>query len=139
MSIAAQCPCGQRYSVKDDLAGFLAPPIVVAAEPPADRPAVSPSFTVQVDHRLGSPRIGREPWFYAFLGFYAGLTMVLGLVQAGAVTVLYFTAKPADSALVDGGTLMRSWGIGFTAVLVAAVVLLALDAARQLRAIRAAR
>lgn len=84
------------------------------------------------------PAVPPEPWYYGFLVFYALACIVLG---AGQFLVVLGIAATAESDR-PGGSVVSStfvflslgWMLGLT--LVASPILLAVDAARNIRAIR---
>ena len=91
-----------------------------------------------------APRVPAEPWFYGFLEKYAQVVMGLGLVACGGSVLVGL----AGFAMIMGGhasgvdamtpflaTLGGALGI-IPILLAAAPVLLAVDAARNLRALR---
>lgn len=95
-----------------------------------------------------SAKMPREPWYYRFLATYAKVWLWLGLIQFGLVLaitayrLLILTAEGVLSGPFLGSIL---WGLAiplgislcflFALCLIAAPILLAVDAARNLRAI----
>src|SRR5207249_2457555 len=111
------------------------PPPVPQPAPPA-KASPPPAATIA--------RMPGEPWYYGFLDGYAKLCLALGIVQFGfcfLATVSSMSAPsrpepPADASLGMGLILACSFGVMVGTVLMSATVLLAVDAARNLRHLR---
>jgi hypothetical protein len=111
--------------VLDEDKKVVARPVATAAAPQPPRVPADP-----------------EPWYYGFLGVYATATMTVGLTVCGMIIIFgLYTAFPT----VDGETKFTPYGLVVGAIgaacvvpvlLASAPIFLAVDAARNLRAIR---
>lgn len=83
-----------------------------------------------------------EPWYYRFLELFAQIIMVFGLLAPGllcavGVFVLFFDDRAAKDSVPTGLIFLGAGAAAAVPVLlVSAPILLAVDAARNLRAIR---
>src|SRR5262249_60944737 len=84
-----------------------------------------------------------EPWYYSFLTAYAVLCMTLGVIQFAFVLLLWFGAQLyLEQRLASGITLLSGLAVVMSflgmlsALLLSAPILLIVDMARNIRAMR---
>jgi hypothetical protein len=165
--IEVRCPCGRIHTALDSAAGkkarcegcgatllipllaasallFGPPPGESVTEPADDGPPVelppepaSPA-AFEIPKLVRQPPAPSEPWFYWFLETYAWISMILGVGQLVVTAGVTFARFDPDSfALVALLPLLISLGWLLGIMLVSCLLLVAVDAARHLRAIRA--
>lgn len=167
MPITFRCQgCGKPMTAGDDLAGMKArckrcgetivippptdpdDPFPVAPDPPADPapasdPARPPGFG---EGGVGTtPGPDAEPWYYKVLEVYAVAVLFVGCSQAPlgliiGLNILLEPSRPEAAAPSPGGgaVLMGSLALLLGSILAAAPILLLVDLARNVRAMRTA-
>jgi hypothetical protein len=163
--IEVKCVCGRVYSALDSSAGkkikckgcgtFLVVPLLAPSAllfdqpddepadppeyraPPADDPAPPTSLFLDIPPPVPATAPPREPWFYRFLESYAWFCIIVGIVQFAIVASL--TLASLDWQALSFSSLVPaliSLAVLLEITLVSCPILLAVDAARNLRAIR---
>jgi hypothetical protein len=127
---AALCPkCREKCIVPD-------PDALPSAEPFSFRSTENE----QLDFDPLPPPPGPEPWYFGFLVFYAYLQLILGI--GGICFVIIYLLiivglmQRAASAWASASVMIGLIFVAFESLFFAAMILLAVDAARTLRAIR---
>jgi uncharacterized integral membrane protein len=159
MAITVRCGCGSEFDVPDGMAGrsgkcrrcgaavVVPDPAreAVLIEEPDDVgiPTIDAELdpiTVHVSDASAIVSFGPEPWYYGLIAGYAWFVVICGVMSAllmtVAIVILYAqaTEKPPIVALLLG--LLWPLGIVLAAMTIAAPILLAVDVARNIRAIR---
>jgi len=157
MAIEITCTCGRILNAPDSAIGKkgrckgCGKVIDIVTPPEPEKQNRVPDLGIQmededvpVDPRLAPPpppsvKIPPEPFYYGFLVFYAYTCITLGIVQFVVFLGLaVVAAQYADygQSVVLGSTVLWSLGVMLGVVLVSCPVLLAVDAARNVRAMR---
>lgn len=163
--IEITCQCGRMLKAPDSAIGKkgrckgcgseveILPPVVDEPETVDDEPMPDLAINVDEEDAPLDPKVGPpvpkpnpamppEPWFYGFLDGYAKLCVGLAVVQfllvlCGAVIGILTTMSENQRIPLVAGTVVLvslAWMLGI--ILVSCPILLAVDAARNLRAMR---
>lgn len=97
-----------------------------------DLPISAPIGTLATESR-GGRRMPPEPWYYGFLVLYSWVCIVIGVGQF-AYHLLLGTGQ--SGAVMNVGRVVVSFGSMLGIILVSCPILLAVDVARNIRAMR---
>jgi hypothetical protein len=156
MSITFACDCGRTINAPDTAAGKRARcpgcgdlvKVPIADDQDAVAMAMadasqSPPLAPAASGPARSHYVPPEPWYYSFLAFVAWIWTVLGVGQFLLVLFVFVGGgtvgvgpQRGDIAMALAPLLMISGGAMIGMLLSAGLVLLAVDAARNLRALR---
>jgi hypothetical protein len=127
---AALCPkCRKKCIVPDSF-----------SSPSADAVSPLPAEKELWDFDPLPPSSGPEPWYFGFLVFFAYLQLVLGVGGIFFLIVLLVlgagVVRSASYAWISAGLMIELLFAALAILFFAAMILLAVDAARTLRTIR---
>lgn len=165
MSLSIACSsCGAKLRAPDNAAGqsFKCPKCGNFLRAPTATGTGLPDYDLSKESEEREPeeqeslRHDREPWFYGYLEKYAKILQILGYVLAAGSAVLatiWFIAGAISATTVSGGfgvmmlfLTFLGWVLGLAGIAAAlllwlvtvAAILLAVDAARNLRDLKKA-
>lgn len=159
MTIEVACSCGRVLKAPDSAVGKKGRckgcgQIIEISSPVADEPIPDLAVEINEENAVLDPRIAplaspannrtmpTEPWFYGFLVFYAMSCVVIAIAQfclvlIGVLIQVQQAISEGRSFSIALGTIVLislAWMLGI--ILVSCPILLAVDAARNLRAMR---